>query len=275
MNRPAISLFSTLCVALLAGCATTPADHSATIASIRKVTVVCCDYKDEVNVMAETKAAMTLGFAGAVSGGMLGAVGASALTGGVGLYRTNSFYEAAAEKPLAPHQPFVNAIVAALAKRGYQSQVAFPSFYDGYQGKYLIDAQEVKGDAILELRHMTNIANTDDRFFPSVGVWYRLLTHPGRTELASGLVGSSDSGVTVMFGDKRPFSAPVVSFVARNAGGGASLNQTGTVFDLPADRVVVGDTATLNTKAKKMYLDVIATIGDAADRVVATALKRP
>ncbi len=262
-------VFATV-LAALAGCATAPSDNAATIASIRTITVMCCDFKNEVNVLPETKATMTFGLIGAVSGGALGAVGVSAIAGGVGLSRTNGFYDAAGEKPMQPHQHFIDNLKSALSKHAIETQILVPRFYDGYQDQYVLATGEATGNAILELRYIANIANTDDRFFPSIAVGYRLLTNPGRKELSRGLIGSSDAGVEVAFGDKRPFSAPTASIIARQ--GGINIAKAGVFIDLPANRVVVGNSSTLNANAKKMYSDVLITNIEVANRLASTLL---
>jgi hypothetical protein len=256
---------------LLSGCATAPVDNSEALAKIRTITIACCDFKDEVNVLPETKASMVVGFAGALSGGVLGAIGAGILTGGVGLGRTNSFYSAAQEKPLNPHRQFTEDLEASLAKRGVTANILFPRFFDGYENKYQLVPTEIKGEAVLELRYIANIANTDDRFFPSVAVQYRLLSVPDRRELARGVVASSDSGVKVAFGDKTPFSAPSIGPLRQGAG---DLSKTGTIFDLPPERVVVGNSDALYANAKKMYADVLTTSREVAEKLAGAALKR-
>ena len=265
-----LNLMCAASVAAIVGCASVPLDNAATIASLRTITVMCCDFKNEVNVLPETKATMAFGLVGAVSGGALGAIGVSAIAGGVGLNRTNNFYEAAGEKPLQPNQHFIENLKAAFSKRSVEMQMLFPRFYDGYQDRYLLETGEAKSDAILELRYIANIANTDDRFFPSIAVGYRLLTNPGRKELSRGLIGSSDSGVNVAFGEKWPFSAPTAALIARQ--GGINVAKAGVLFELPADRVVVGDTNTLNTSAKRMYADVLTTNVEVADRLASAVL---
>lgn len=252
----------------LSGCASAPKDVEA-INRIRSVTIVCCDFKDEVNVLPETKMTMVVGVAGALTGGVLGAVAASSVAGGVSLSRTWNFYRAAGESPLSLHKPFVDEVRAALSLRNVASTALVPRGFDGFQNKYVIDPSETSGDAILELRYIGNIANTDDRFFPSIAVSYRLLRATDRKELTRGLVASSDPGVTVAFGDRTPFSAPSIGPLRQGAG---DLSNTGTLLDLPSDRVVVGDTDVLNASAKKMYSDVIATNREVALRLANVAL---
>ncbi len=267
-----LNLMSATLIAAVAGCASVPTDNAAAIASLRTITVMCCDFKNEVNVLPETKATMTFGLIGAVSGGALGALGVSAIAGGVGFSRTNSFYDAAGQKPIEPHQHFIENLKTALSKHAVETQMLFPRFYDGYQDQYLLATGEATGNAILELRYIANIANTDDRFFPSIAVGYRLLTNPGRKELSRGLVGSSDAGVKVAFGDKWPFSAPTASIIARQ--GAINVAKAGVLFDLPTDRVVVGDANTLNANAKKMYSDVLTTNIEVAERLANTLLRK-
>ena len=262
---------SALCLlsfALLAGCVTAPANDKQTIGRVRSVTVFCCDFKNDAPLLPESNISAVLSVAGAFTGGAVGAVASGVVQAGVTDYRSTGFYKAVGTAPFTPHEPFVAELKQALESAGVAVTVRFPSFFDGYLGRYVFDAGEVATDAVLEVRHIAAIAHTSDRYYPTIGASFRLLL-PDRRVLTDGVVGTTDSGQKLSWGEIHPFGALALSLVHREH---RSVRTKPHLIALAPEMIVIGDSDKLYAQAGAMYRSLVETNAQVARKVAKEAL---
>lgn len=249
-------------------CITPPTSDLDAIAKVKSITIFCCDHKNRAPLLPESNVAAVVGLASALTGGALGAFASSTALDGATDIRTRSFYEAARVTPFEPHEPFLQDVVRSLEATGTKVVVRFPSYFDGYNNRYQYEVGEVSTDAVLEIRQLTAVAQTGDRYYPTVGASYRLLDSK-RQILTDGVVGSSDPGQQSSWSEVHPFGALALNAVMMEA---RSQRTKPHVLKLPAERILVGDSKKLYAEAKSMYQALVDTNTEVANRLAQEVL---
>jgi len=252
----------------LVGCVTTPKNDIQSIAKVRTVVVYCCDFKDEAPVLPESNAAAVLGFAGAFTGGALGAVAAGVVQSGVSDFRSSGFYKAAGRDAYKPQQDFLRTLTQTLEASGVAVTVRFPSFFDRYNNRYQYDDTAIGADAVLEVRHIAAMAHTSDRYYPTIGASYRLLAKDRRV-LTDGVVGSSDPGQVLSWAEVHPFGSLALSAIQRQH---RSTRTKPHLLPLTSAQIVVGDSDKFHANASSMYQALLDINDSVAKRVAKETL---
>jgi hypothetical protein len=257
-------------VPLVTSCVTPPTNDVDAIAKIKSITIFCCDHKNRAPLLPESNVSTVVSLASAFTGGALGAIVAATALDGATDVRTRNFYDAARVTPFEPHQPFLQDVVSSLEASGTKVVVRFPSYFDGYNNRYQYEIGEVSTDAVLEIRQLTAIAQTGDRYYPTVGASYRLLDSKRRT-LTDGVVGSSDPSQQSSWYEVHPFGAPALNAVMMEA---RSQRTKPHLLKLSDERIVVGDSGKLYAEAKTMYQALVDTNREVATRLAQEVLMR-